>query len=116
MPEARAPRLGPASGNLSRSSSTMRSAVFLPIPGMRVSRATSFPRIAPTISSAAMPLRIVIASFGPIPLTVISFSNSSFSDGTQKSVERNQIFAHVRMNVQRNLGADRRKLGERRAR
>ena len=59
----------------------MRSAVFLPIPGMRVSRAMSLPRIAPTISSAAMPLRMVMASFGPMPLTVISFSNNFFSAG-----------------------------------
>ena len=31
------------------------------------------------MSAVAMPLRIVIASFGPMPLTVISFSNSCFS-------------------------------------
>ena len=81
MAETAGAEAGPASGSLSRSSSTMRSAVFLPMPGMRVSRAISLPRIAPTISSAAMPLKIVIPSFGPIPLTVISFSNSSFSAG-----------------------------------
>ena len=75
----------------------MRSAVFFPIPGMRVRRATSLPRIAPTISSAAMPLKIVIASFGPMPLTVISFSNSSFSAGAQKSVKRDLVFAHMRV-------------------
>jgi len=51
-------------GQLVAQSSTMRSAVFLPMPGMRVSRAMSFPRIAPAISSAGMPLRIVIASLG----------------------------------------------------
>ena len=73
-----------STGSLSRSSSTIRSAVFFPIPGIRVSRAISLPRIAPTISSAAIPLRIVIASFGPMPLTVISFSNSCFSRERRK--------------------------------
>ena len=47
-----------------------------------------------------------------MPLTVISFSNSSFSDGTQKSVERDQVFAHVGVDVQRDLGAGPGQIGE----
>ena len=40
-------------------------------------------RVAPS-HRPAMPLRMVIASLGPIPLTVISFSNSSFSERRRK--------------------------------
>jgi hypothetical protein len=69
---------------LSRSSSTIRSAVFFPMPGTRVSFCTSAERITCTRSPAAMPLNTVRASFGPTPLTVISFSNSDFSSAERK--------------------------------
>ncbi len=81
----------------------MRSAVFFPMPGMRVSRAKSLPRIAPTMSAAAMPLRIVMASFGPMPLTVISFSKSCFSSGSQEAKQRDGVLAHMSMDVQCHL-------------
>ena len=53
-------------------------------PGMRVRRATSLPRMALTMSGVGMPLRMVIASFGPMPLTEISFSKSCFSSARRK--------------------------------
>src|SRR5262249_33489783 len=74
----------PNASSLSRSSSTMRSAVFLPMPGIRVSEAMLLPLMAATIASAGMPLRIVIASLGPMPLTLISFSKSCFSSLRKK--------------------------------
>ena len=57
----------------------MRSAVFFPTPGIFTSRARSPARRAFTRSLAARPLRTVTASFGPMPLTPISFSKSCFS-------------------------------------
>ncbi len=72
----------------------------------------SLPRMAPTISSAGMPLRIVMASLGPIPLTVISFSKSCFSARPEKSIERDLIFANMRVDVQRDLAAESRQIGK----
>src|ERR1017187_2489380 len=74
----------PPEGILSRSSSTMRSAVFLPMPGMRTSLSTSPRRMALMSSGAASPDRIVTASLGPMPLTPISFSKSAFSSCVKK--------------------------------
>ena len=53
--------------SLSRNSTTMRSAVLRPTPGMRVSRTRSPARIAGTNSSTLMPERIFSASDGPTP-------------------------------------------------
>ena len=49
------------------------------MPGMRVSMATSLERMAAIMESGDMPLMMVMASFGPIPLTEISRSNSCLS-------------------------------------
>ena len=54
------------------------------------------------MSAVAMPLRMVIASFGPMPLTVISFSKSCFSSGRRNPIERQRVLTHMGMNVQRN--------------
>ena len=54
-----------------------------------------------------------MASLGPTPLTVISRSNSRFSSRIEKAEERNLVLAHLRVNVQRGLGAHR---GQRRKR
>src|SRR5215472_13836761 len=79
---ATAPREGAAgcagevpvmSSSLSLSSSTTRSAVFLPMPGILVKVAWSPARIAPTNRSAERPLSTVIASLGPMPEMVRSF-------------------------------------------
>ena len=51
-------RAGRTAGILSLSSTTSRSAVFLPTPGMRVRRATSLSRSASARSSASMPERM----------------------------------------------------------
>ena len=57
----------------------MRSAVFLPMPGMRVSLATSCVRIARISSAGSIPERTASASFGPTPLMAISRSKRSCS-------------------------------------
>jgi len=59
----------------------------------------------PPISSAGMPLRIVIASFrADTPLTVSSFSKRCFFPRARKKpVKTQRIFPDVRMDVQRNL-------------
>ena len=62
----------------------MRSAVFLPTPGMRVSLAMSARWMAPTSSRGSMPESTASASFGPIPLTPISRSNTASSSGVAK--------------------------------
>ena len=94
-----------AFGRRSRSSTTMRSAVFLPTPGMRVSRATSPRWIAPTSSRGSMPESTASASFGPMPLIAISRSNTVSSSARGKAEERELILAHVRVHAQRDLGA-----------
>ena len=63
---------------------TMRSAVFLPTPGMRVRRATSSRWIAVTSSRGSMPESTASASFGPMPLTAIRRSNTVSSSGVAK--------------------------------
>ena len=78
----------------------MRSAVFLPMPGIRVSRWTSPPRIALVRSAAASPDSTVIASFGPMPLTPISFSNSIFSSAVRNPNKRDRVLANVRVDLQ----------------
>src|SRR6266567_1191457 len=65
--------------NLSFNSTTMRSAVFRPTPGIRVSRARSLPRIAGTSSSTLIPLKIFSASVGPTPDAESSISKKCFS-------------------------------------
>ena len=55
-------------GRRSFSSSTIRSAVFLPTPGIAVSRATSPRSMARISSRGSMPESTASASFGPMPL------------------------------------------------
>src|SRR5271155_2522253 len=74
----------PASGtstaaSLSRNSTTMRSAVLRPTPGMRTSCARSPLRIAGTSSSKLIPERIFNANEGPTPEAEISSSKQCFS-------------------------------------
>ena len=83
----------------------MRSAVFLPTPGMRVRRATSCVRIARTSSPGSIPDRTASASFGPMPLIEISRSNRSCSSARGEAVERDHVLAHVRVHAQRDAGA-----------
>ena len=60
------------------------SAVFLPMPGIFVSRTMSCVRMAPTRSAGSMPDSTASASFGPTPLTPMSRSNSWSSSGVAK--------------------------------
>ncbi len=73
-----------SAGILSLSSSTRRSAVFLPTPGMRVRRARSLPRRAATKSPTSMPERMPTASLGPTPATAIRRSKTSCSAAVRK--------------------------------
>src|SRR5882762_9118778 len=65
--------------NLSFNSTTMRSAVLRPTPGIFVSRARSLPRMAGTSSSTLIPLKIFSASVGPTPDAESSISKKCFS-------------------------------------
>src|SRR6266849_8199016 len=65
--------------SLSFNSTTMRSAVLRPTPGIFVSRARSLPRIAGTSSSTLIPLKIFSASVGPTPEADSSISKKCFS-------------------------------------
>ena len=64
-------------GSLSRSSSTMRSAVFFPTPEILDSDFTSPPATAPRKAVTFMPLRMPSAIFGPTPLTVLMSSRNN---------------------------------------
>src|SRR2546430_5403235 len=67
------------SPSFSFSSRTMRSAVFLPMPGIAWNRAESPRTIARRSSATGEPETIASATFGPIPLTARSWTNSSRS-------------------------------------
>ncbi len=62
----------------------MRSAVFLPTPGMATKRAMSSRTIARRSSSAGEPETIASATFGPTPFTVKSWTNRSRSARSAK--------------------------------
>ena len=100
-----APRRRRARGSRSFSSSTMRSDVFLPTPGMAVSRARSPRSIARTSSGGSMPgqhrereLRADAADADQ-PLEQLLLERR------REAVERQRILAHVRVNAQRDLAA-----------
>ena len=52
-----------------------------------------------------MPESTASASFGPMPLTAISRSNTVELERGGKAEERELILAHVRVHAQRDLGA-----------
>jgi hypothetical protein len=70
---------GTPATSLSRSSGQMRSAVFLPTPGIVASLRASPRAMASARSFASMPERIFCASVGPMPEIEINFSNALFS-------------------------------------
>ncbi len=61
-----------------------------------------------------MPLSTVIASLGPMPEMVSSFSKSRFSFGSAKPEQGDLVLAHVGVDVQARLGALGRERGKRR--
>ena len=65
----------------------------------------SLRRIAPASSRGSMPDSTDNASFGPMPLTAINFSNIIELEIGRKTVERELILAHVRVNPQRDRRA-----------
>ena len=71
------------------------------MPGIAVSRATSWPRIARMRSAGSMPDSTASASFGPIPLMAIRRSNSVQLERRREPEERDDVFAHVRVDAQR---------------
>ena len=66
---------------LSRNSTTIRSAVFFPIPWTELIRLTLLSEIASDSSDTVNPLNTLNASLGPTPLTSINRRNISFSPG-----------------------------------
>ena len=68
----------------SRSSTMMRSAVRLPMPGTAWKRAVSPAAIAFSSSRGAPPDSTASATFGPTLCTPISIRNSSRSDSEEK--------------------------------
>ena len=62
----------------------MRSAVFLPIPGIAWKRAESLSAIARWSSSGDALETTASATFGPIPLTPSSWTNSARSAASAK--------------------------------
>ena len=58
-----------------------------------------------TSSRGSMPDSTASASFGPMPLTPISRSNTVSSSGVREAEERELILAHVRVHAQRDVGA-----------
>jgi hypothetical protein len=65
--------------SLSRSSRQIRSAVFLPTPGIEESLRTSSRAMASARSATSMPERSFCARVGPMPEIEISFSKAVFS-------------------------------------
>ena len=102
MADAAAPAIR---STLSRNSSTILSAVFLPTPGIRVSFCMSPDRMALVRSAAAKPESTVMPSFGPMPLTEISFSNNSLLFAGKKSEQGDRIFANMGVNAKSHLAA-----------
>ena len=84
MPPAVEIGTGSSAPSFSFSSSTIRSAVFLPIPGMAWKRAVSSSTIARRSSAAGEPETIASATFGPIPATVSRCTKSSRSAASAK--------------------------------
>ena len=75
---------GSSAPSFSFSSSTIRSAVFLPTPGTAWKRAASWSTIARRRSAAGAPETIASATFGPIPATVSRCRKSCRSDASAK--------------------------------
>ena len=92
-----------ASATFSRSSSTTRCAVFLPIPGIASNRAVSSSTIARRSSDTDDPETIAIAIFGPTPLTEIRCSNSSRSAASREPVELECVLPDDEVRLDRDL-------------
>ena len=92
----------------SRSSTTMRSAVFLPMPGMRVSAVTSPACTSRANSSTLTPDSTASAIFAPMPLTFCTSRNSRRSALAQEAVQRHAVLLLRVVGEQRHLAADRR--------
>ena len=73
-----------AAPSFSRSSTTIRSAVRLPMPGTACSRAVSPAMTAPVSSRGGPPESTASATFGPTPWTPISARNRSRSSSVAK--------------------------------
>ena len=93
-----------ARGSRSFSSSTIRSDVFLPTPGIAVSRARSPRSIARISSGGSMPESTASATFGPIPLTRSAARTAPARAGSRTRTAQ-RILAHVRVDAQRDVAA-----------
>jgi len=99
--------VGTVCGNLSRSSSTMRSAVFLPIPGHIVAADCSDHFIG---GHAAQNCD---GQLGSDSADRNQLLKQYFFRRAEKSVERDRVFPNMRVNVQGDLGSDSRQVGKR---
>jgi hypothetical protein len=90
-------------GILSFSSTTRRSAVFLPTPGTRVRRAMSLPRRAAASSAASMPERMFTASLGPTPRHLDEPLEEVLLVRGEEAEEGQGVLAHVGVHAQAHL-------------
>ena len=109
-------RAGPISAStptFSRSSTMIRSAVRLPIPGTAWKRAASPAASAPISSRGGPPESTASATFGPTDWTASSIRNRSRSCSAVEAVQRERVVAHDQVGVQRHLLAGRGHVAER---
>ena len=86
----------------------MRSAVFLPIPGIAWKRAWSPSAIALRSSAAGEPETTASATFGPMPAHGEEVDEELALLGVGEPVELERVLAHVEVRLDRHLGAGRR--------
>ena len=90
----------------SRSSTTMRSAVFLPMPGMRVSAVTSPVCTCRANSSTLTPDSTASAIFAPMPLTRLHVAEQPALALAQEAVQRDAVFLLRVMGEQRHFATE----------
>ncbi len=97
----------------SRSSTMIRSAVRLPIPGTAWKRAASPAAMAAISSRGGPPERTASATFGPTAWTESSIRNRSRSCSVCEAVERERVVAHDQVRMQRHVVAHGRDMAQR---
>ena len=98
---------------LSFSSTQIRSAVFLPMPGRVVSRLMSPSTIAWQSSLTGMPDSIASASFGPMPVTVLQHEKQLLFLFLEKAEQGHGVFPDIGVDMEKDLLALVRQPGER---
>ena len=116
MPAALEIGTGSSAPSFSFSSSTIRSAVFLPTPGIAWKRAVSWSTIARRRSAAGEPETIASATFGPDPGDREQVDEELPLSRVGEAVELQRVLAHVQVGLDDDLagalgGAHRRRRG-----